>query len=303
MSIHRKLDSGLAESLKRTSNLPSALASESDALASAVSARQASAAELRSSFMSIKPLSCLFVSEFGRAAQFRVLARACRSTNLSTTNTGIDRIRKFVDLEGELSRSLDTAPRQELSATLSAIRSGARRLLGELSEELQNLRQRLADRESEVPEAAAMDAAPDLALVRARAAKRGQVMRCLFESITTDFEIVHQRIAELPEAAGALRRLWGFFEARSGWAEAFVRCAESEWCDRMIGQITAQIAQKRAELAEIERARCRHEKEWTIGVCGHCFCNKCARESAAAGKCPYCGAAFSEADLIAIRWE
>jgi hypothetical protein len=203
--------------------LPSALASESDALASAVSARETSAAELRSSLLSIKPLSDLFVSEFGLAAQLRVLARACHYTNLPNTNTSIDRIREFVDLDGS------SRGRSILRRARNSIRSGARLLLGELSEELQNRRQRLADRQSEASEAAAVDAPPDLALVRASAAKRGQVMRWLFESITTDFEIVHDRLAELPEAAGALWRLWGFFEARSGSAEAFVRRAESEF--------------------------------------------------------------------------
>jgi hypothetical protein len=302
VSIYRKLDSGLTSCLQQVSHLPSALTMESDALASAVSARQTCAGELRCSYLSIKPLSRLFITEFGRTVQLRVLARACRSTTVYNAATGADRIRKFVDLEAELSRTLETATNQELSGTLSAIRSATRQFHGELSEELQNLRQQLAERVSDEPRASVALAPPDLALLRARATEHGQVMRCLFESITTDFEMVHQRLAELPEGAAALLRLWKFIETRSGWVEAFVRRAESDWCDRTISEIASKIAQKRAELAEIERARCRHDKEWTVGVCGHCFCDKCAKESVAAGKCPYCGAAFGVADLIAIRW-
>jgi hypothetical protein len=231
------------------------------------------------------------------------MLEAWGSISFFNPSQGTECLEKFAELEAQLSCSLDSAPSQVLTENLSAIRNAARQLRTELREEVQTLREQLEEPAVDASPAPVAELSPDLALARARVTELAQVIRCLFESIGTDMEIVHQRIGELPEVVAALLSLWRWIEERPGWTEAFMRSAESEWCDRVIAELEWQIAERNAELKEIERARCRDEKEWVIGVCGHSFCEKCAMESLAAGRCPYCFTPFEEDDLIAIQWE
>jgi hypothetical protein len=261
---------------------------------------------LHSALEELKPLHKLFASELGRVADLRVLERAYWSDDFFRDTAGAGRLREFIEAVTRVRSRIPGAPPREAHHRPTSVLLATRRLRRQMLEELAILPGQLAAR-ARIPTFPVTKAEPilaaDLNRARSRIAERLISANCPFECVNTDIERIMERLAEIPESAGAILALSRFIETKGDWTQALLRKIDAEWCSRVAALMEQKLREKKEELAELEKPRCMEMKQWAIGACGHSFCEKCMKDCIAHGKCRVCKRMFNDTDVIAIHWE